>query len=132
MNMQSLVKCLCTGISVNALSLYTAPSVEAITVLRINQTAYRISTELLYTGGGDIINFTVSFRISGQVEWSTATTILAEVVLNSSNLHWAGVTVSSEFAVYSMVEFRVQATNEAGRTTSETVINELQGELMVM
>ena len=58
--------------------------------------------------------------------------ILAEVVLKSSNLNWTSVIVSSEFAVYSMVEFRVQATNEAGRTTSEAAINELQGELMVM
>ena len=66
------------------------------------------------------------------MDWSTATTILAEVVLNSSNLNWAGVIVSSEFAVYSMVEFRVQATNEAGRTTSDLVINELQGELMIV
>ena len=101
-------------------------------MVRINKTAYLISTELLYTGGGDITHFTVSFRISNHVEWSTATTILAEVVPKSSNLNWTGVIASSEFAVYSMLEFRVQTTNEGGRATPVIAVNELQGDLMTM
>ena len=98
-------------------------------MVRINQTAYKVTTELHYTGGGGIKHFTVSFRVSGQMEWSGATTILAEVVPKSSNLNWTGVIVSSEFAVYSTLEFRVQVTNERGMTTSEAAINELQSEL---
>ena len=103
-----------------------APSVERTTVLRLNKTAFSITTNLDYTGGGIVTHFLVSFRENGASEWSSDKNVPATLVPNSDNLGWTGVIRSDDFAVFAEFEFRVQVANERDMTTSAFMQTEEQ------
>ena len=105
----------------------TAPSVKRTTVLRLNKTAFSITTNLDYTGGGSVTHFLVSFRENGASEWSSdSRSVPATLVPDSDNLWWTGVIRSDDFAVFSEFEFRVQVANERDMTTSAFMQTEEQ------
>ena len=107
----------------------TAPLIDVTTVSRIKEDVFTITTQLYYTGGGIITQFTVSFRIQGEVEWNSATVVPAKLVPESDGLTWTGTVTSSEFAVFSVVEFQVLVENEQSLITEYdgTPLTETQG-----
>lgn len=105
----------------------SAPLVESVNVSRLNRTAFRITADLLYTGGGQITRFLVSFRVSDESEWNGDAIIPTELVPDSDNLRWTGVIQRSmEFAVYSRFHFQVQVQNERELTSSPTTQPDMQ------
>lgn len=114
--------------SYSSSAIPTAPLVESVNVSRLNRTAFRITADLLYTGGGQITRFLVSFRVSDESEWNGDAIIPTELVPDSDNLRWTGVIQRSmEFAVYSRFHFQVQVQNERELTSSPTTQPDMQG-----
>ena len=90
-------------------------------------TAFRITTQLEYTGGGSIESFMVSFRIQGEEEWSEGKIIPVEPVPDSNNLEWTAVIVNSSFGMFSRFEFEVMIMNARQLTASTGEVRETQG-----
>lgn len=106
----------------------TAPSVVTIIPTRINQTACKITAELVYTGGGKITHFSVKFRVRGDAsDWTSATEDIPTELVPNSNNKWTGVIRRQEFDVYSLLEFEIQVTNEKGLTSDPATYLEMQG-----
>ena len=89
-----------------------APAVESVEVMRLDDSSFRLTARLHYTGGGHITHFNISFRVAGETEWTGAMMVPVELVPESDNLGWTGVVTSSQFAQYSVFEFRVLAVND--------------------
>ena len=112
-------------------SLISEPVIDGVDIVRINSTAFNMTVQVQYTGGGRIFNIIVSFRVLGEQEWSEDMFIPAKAVSDSNSLEWNGIVVNSMFETFSIFEFRVSLSNEARFTSAAAIQQEIQGAVLL-
>ena len=103
-----------------------APNVTSVKVKRLNATSFNISTSLLYTGGGGVTHFSISFRRRNGTEWSEALNVQAYTSDMEQRLHWYGIVTDDGLGVPS--ELHVAVVNDDGHQSSPHTIQEVLGE----
>ena len=134
--------CVCVGLGTEAgkwrdtdniiiliLRLSPAPYISHFESRRLNETHFNLSLSLLYTGGGDITQISVSFREASSRypvsrEWVPISGLNLILV---STLEWNGVILGEEFRGKGPLEFEVTVENEVGFMNTSGPVDELSG-----
>ena len=93
--------------------LHTAPYVSAFESRRLNETHFNITISLLYTGGGDIITFSVYFREHNSIEWSAQPVMIVQLD-SASALEYRGTISGEEIRGKGPLEFELRVENGLG------------------
>ena len=95
----------------------------------MNETHFNLSLSLLYTGGGDITQVSVSFREANSRYLSSREWIqISGLNLTPmSNLEWNGVIFGEEFRGKGPLEFEVTVENEVGFMNTSSPVVEMSG-----
>ena len=110
--------------------LLIEPLVSSVDIVRVNQTAFQLTVNVDYTGGGDITHFTVSFRKSGSTDDFNH---LGDIPASpQSMLVWNGVITNAEFASLEVLEFDVTVNNERSfSSTTSSPVQEATGRFLI-
>ncbi len=102
----------------------SAPLVFSATAIRLNETTFNFSLQVVYTGVGPgalhLVN--IMFRETGSVEYTLLTSVVELVADSSDSQHWYGVLSDSQFADATDIEFLMNTQNsmDLGVATSAT------------
>ena len=98
----------------------------SVRVTRLNMTSFNISVSLLYTGGGEISHFMVSFRKWNGTKWGDEVLVSVNQSCADQQLSWHGIVTSKKLGEPS--EFQVVVVNDEQNSSRAVVIQETLGE----
>ena len=89
----------------------------------MNSTSFNLTLSVIYTGGGDIETFAVSFQEPGSNQMTEATLEIPLQSQTKSNL-WYAVVTNTLFANIEEPEFEVNIRNTMGQSTVQPLVGE--------
>ena len=97
---------------------------ERFRALRVNDTAFNFTLEVLYTGGGVLERFSIRLQQSGSGTFNFLTNV-APIQSQTSPRLWYAVVTNSAFENLEEPTFDINIVNAMGQSTVERVMGEV-------